>query len=150
MRPTSSLFLGALLVVALSACGGGGGGGNGGGGNPGTTVGSRTVPGYTITTTLLTAATPGQTTSLRVRVLPDAGQPAVQSLSGWIADGYLDEPSPANATPEPGQADTWLIDVPVPSPLPSDATVWVRLTTSEGAVMEVGRDGFELASLSTN
>lgn len=148
MRPISALILGALLGVVLSACGGGGGGGSGG--NPGTTVGTRTVPGYTINATLLTAATPGQTTSLRVCVLPDAGQPAVQSLSGWIAAGYTDQASPANATPAPGQADTWLIDVPVPSPLPSDATLWVRLTTSDGAVMEVGRDGFELASLSTN
>lgn len=151
MRSTLFLFLGTLFGALLSACNGSGGGsGNGGGGSPGAIVGSRAVPGYSLDATLLTTAEPGQTATLRVRVRPESGQSSVQSVSGWIAAGYTDHPSPVGATRQHGESDTWHLEVLVPTPLPDNATVWLRLINSDGAVMEVGRDGFELARLSTH
>jgi hypothetical protein len=37
--------------------------------------------------------------------------------------------------------------VAVPDPLPPSATVWLRITSADGSVMEVGRNAFELAGI---
>lgn len=147
-------LLGVALGCLLTACGGGGGdpgapaaGGGGAGGAPAAPV-TRSVPGYTVGVTRLTALLAGQPCTVQITLTADAGQPAVQSLAGWLGtDAYAAPGSTIAATPVSGVADTWQIVVTVPDPIPAAATVWLRLTAADGSVMEVGRNAFELARL---
>lgn len=147
-------LLAAALGCLLSACGGGGGdaGAPAGGGTVGTPgapgAGLRSVPGYSVGARHLTPIQAGQACTFRLTVIADAGQPAVQSLDGWLGtDTYAEPAGLVAATPVSGMADTWQLVVTVPDPLPPAATVWLRITAADGAVMEVGRNGFELAGL---
>jgi hypothetical protein len=157
MRPIAVLrhsLVGAALACLLAACGGGGGDpgaaaapGGGAGGTPAAPV-TRSVPGYTVGASRLSALQAGQPCTVQVSLTADPGQAAVQSLAGWLgSDTYAQPGTTIAATPVAGLADTWRIVVAVPDPLPPSATVWLRITTADGSVMEVGRNAFELAGI---
>ncbi len=146
------LVLAIPTLIALAACGivkqGAGAGVDGGGGGPSSaSLGERAVPGYAISVDHLSEIHPGQPCSVRVTVSPDAGESAVASLEVWLGTTTYD-PSAATlaALPVPGLIGDYDVTVDLPASLPVDATVWIRLTTVDGAVLEVGRDAFPLAA----
>jgi hypothetical protein len=144
----SAAFL--VVVILLSACGGGGGNGaaSSPGGGSGAIAATRSLPGYSVSAIRTSALHAGATCEIRVRVTPDTGQPAVQAVAGWLGAEVFAPPMAVSAAiVVAGKADTWQMVLVVPDPQPVDATVWVRLTTADGAIMEVGRDAFRLATL---
>ncbi len=148
--PRLLVILGFCWLVA--ACGSGGGGGGGAGGGATSTVdgpGQRAVPGFTISAKRSSELTAGAPCTIRVTIAPDSGQ-AVSAVEIWLGlNEYAAPASTTPATPVTGLANTWDITTTLPSPLPPDATLWLRLTTVDGSVIEVGRDAFQLATLPT-
>jgi hypothetical protein len=144
-----------LLVVLgfcwlITACGSGGGGtGTGAGETPTTNgPGQRSVPGYTIAATRRSALVAGAPCTVRVTVTPESGQQAITAVEVWLGlNEYAAPASTTPATPVSGMATTWDVVTTLPNPLPADATVWLRLTTADGSVLEVGRDAFQLSTL---
>jgi hypothetical protein len=79
-------------------------------------------------------------------VQPDADRGAVTSMDAWIGHQVYAEPAVTVAAALANDS-VWNFTTTLPDPLPSDATVWLRLTTADGSVMELGRDAFLLADL---
>ncbi len=156
MRPIlSALVLAIPILIALASCGvvkqGAGAGDDGGPSSTSAatsaTLGERAVPGYILSAEHLSGITPGQPCSVRVTVTPDAGQPAAASLEVWLGTTAYDPTAAVvAATPVPGRTGVYDVTLDLPPSLPVDATVWLRLTSVDGAVLEVGRDAFPLAA----
>ena len=132
----------ALFCTVLSSCGGGGGGGDGGGGVtvtvPGTQLGTRAVPGYTLAVSSPATVQPGATLSVQAMVTPDADIAAPVQVEAAIG---ASEPTVWLAGSVSGQAWTWTVT------LPADLTgqrVWVRLTDPDGNSAGSGCDDFAL------
>lgn len=133
-----------------TACGGGAGSGGGGtGATPtGEGPGQRLVPGFAIATELHSDLVAGGPCKVRVTVAPDAGQQAITTVEAWVGPNDYTTPGvTASATPVSNQDNTWDVSTSLPNPLPADATVWLRLTTADGSIIEVGRDAFQLATM---
>lgn len=134
-----------------TACGGGAGGGGGSGAGTGTTPtgdgpGQRLVPGYAVGTELRSDLVAGGPCKVRVTVAPEAGQQAITTVEAWI--GLNEYVAPGAITSAAAvSSNTWDVTTTLPSPLPADATVWLRLTTADGSIIEVGRDAFQLAAM---
>jgi hypothetical protein len=151
-RPCATALV-ATWCCLLAACAGGGGGGGGGpgagdaGATP-TTAATRAVPGYTVGVTHVDGVTPGRPCTFALMVAADPGQPAVRGVAAWLgADAYAQPAATVAAVPDPGTADAWRVVMTLPDPIPADATVWLRITAADGAIMEIGRGAFELAGL---
>lgn len=149
-RPRHPLAI-LALCLALAGCGGGGGGGGAdGGAGPaaGDGPGQRAVPGYVLSATKRSPVTAGAPLTVRVTIAPQPGAQAVTDVQVWLGAGDYAEPaSTAPAAPVTGQSDAWDVTTTLPSPLPADATLWLRLTTADGSVIEVGQGAFQLATL---
>lgn len=135
-------FSSALLLA--SGCGGGGSSAGSAVGPttaiPGTTLGTRGVPGYGVTAATLNPVIAGGTTQVRIRVQPDTGVSQPASVDVWAAGDYAPGAATIAATPAAGSATDWLASIPIPaSPVPG-LCAWVRLTLHDGAVIEVGKD----------
>ena len=148
MRRTRHLLIILGFCWLVAACGSGGGGGTGAGETPTAGPGQRSVPGYVLAAERRSALVAGAPCTLRVTVSPAAGQQAITTMEVWLGlNEYAVPASTIPATPVPGAADTWDVTTTLPSPLPADATMWLRLTTVDGSVLEVGRDAFQLSTL---
>ncbi len=141
------LFIG---LIALASCGvvthGSGAGADGGGGSSSALLGERAVPGYALSVTRLSEIHPGQSCTVRVTVTPDSGQPAPARLEVWLGTTTYDSTATTSAAmPITSAANAYDVTVALPASLPTDAVVWIRLTTVDGAVIEAGREAFPLA-----
>ena len=132
----------AVLALSLTACGGSGGGGNGGNvTQPPTTptLGSRALPGTTVTVTPETAISAGQPASVLISATdlpPGATLTAVVGVN-------RDTAAPATITVlAPNQ---WRAAMNLPSPLPVGTCVLVTVILANGSVLESGIEDFVLA-----
>ena len=135
----------AVLVLSLTACGGGGGGGDSGGGGSATpppstpTLGSRAMPGATMTVTPETAISAGQSASVLISA---TDLPAGATLTAVVG---VDRDTAAPATITALPANQWRAAMTLPSPLPVGTCVLVTLTLADGSVLESGTEDFVLA-----
>lgn len=140
------------LCLALAGCGGGGGGGGTSAGSAptGDGPGQRAVPGYVLSAEKKSAAIAGAPLTVRVTIAPQSGSQAITGVQVWLGlNEYAEPASTTSATRVAGYDNTWDVTTTLPSPLPADATLWLRLTTADGSVIEVGRDAFQVATLPT-
>jgi len=133
----------AVLALSLTACGGGDGDG-GDGGNvtppPSTpTLGSRVMPGTTVTVTSETAINAGQPASVLISV-PD--MPAGATLTAAVG---VDRDTAAAVTITALPANHWRAAMTLPSPLLVGTCVLVTVTLADGSVLESGMEDFVLA-----
>lgn len=150
-RSRLPLLLALISCGLLAGCGGGGGGeGVADTGAPPTVAiaAQRSVPGYAIGVERRSTITAGAPCTVRLAISPEAGQPAITGVEVWLGvDSYTAPVATSQAIPVAGAANTWEVSTVLPDPLPTDATVWLRLTAADGSVMEIGRDAFRLAEL---
>lgn len=137
------------LCLALAGCGGGGGGGGGTSALlTGDGPGQRAVPGYVLSAEKRSAAVAGAPLTVRVTIVPQSGSQAITGVQVWLGlNEYAKPASTTPAVPVTGHANTWDVTTTLPSPLPADATLWLRLTTADGSIIEVGQDAFQIATL---
>ena len=133
----------AVLAISLTACSGGGSGGNGGSSAtpPPTTptLGSRAMPGTTVTVTPETAISAGQPASVLISA---TDLPAGATLTAVVG---VDRDTAATTTITALPANQWRAAMTLPSPLPLGTCVLVTMTLADGSVLESGRDDFVLA-----
>ena len=149
-----TLVLSIATIIALASCGVGGGNAAAGGGPSSSsspaasaTIGERVLPGYLLSASHLTEIQAGQPCTVRVTVTPEAGQAAVASLEVWLGTSAYDATATTTAaTPVSGETGIYDVTVDLPATLAADATVWIRLTATDGTVLEAGRDAFPLAA----
>ena len=129
------------LGLALTACGGGGDSASDGTVTPppATTLGSRAMPGSTITVTPETAISAGQP----LRVLISA--PDLPNGATVTAAVGVDRETATAATLTPLPANQWRAALTLPSPLPVATSVWVTVTLADGSILESGIEDFVLA-----
>ena len=139
----------SAFCLLVAACGSGGGGGTSAGpAATGDGPGRRAVPGYVLSAEKKNAATPGAPLTVRVTIAPQSGSQVITGVQAWIGlNEYAEPASITPATPVAGRDHTWDVTTTLPSPLPADATLWLRLTTADGSVIEVGQDAFQIATL---
>lgn len=135
------LLLIAALGIGLTACGGGGGGG--GSKSPGVTypaaLPARSLPDHDVAVTQLDAPAPGGTLRLRITVSNPA---TVASVGARLGTAY-EEATPPAATAT-ATAGVYEIALPVPSPVPAGLRAWVRVTGTDGSVVESGIADFAI------
>ena len=130
----------AVLVLSLTACGGGGGGDGSATSPPSTPMlGSRAMPGATITVTPETAISAGQPASVLISA-PDLSAGATLTAAVGV-----DRDTAATATITALPANQWRAVMTLPSPLPLGTCVLVTVTLADGSVLESGIDDFVLA-----
>ena len=136
-----TLLVFSALALALTACGGGGDSASDGTVTPppGTTLGSRAMPGSTITVTPESAISAGQPLSVLITA-PDL--PAGATLTATVG-ADRDTATAATLTPLPG--NQWRAAMTLPSPLPVGTSVLVTVTLADGSVLESGVEDFVLA-----
>ncbi len=129
----------ALLTIFLVGCGGGGGGGGSAvGSSTPPALGTAALPGATLVVTK-TSGTVGAGATITIRATSaDAGIATVEMLVG------TDWESATAATVVTAGAGIWDTTVTLPSPLPPGSAILVRLTFSDGNVVESSRDAFPL------
>ena len=130
----------ALLTIFLVGCGGGGGGGGGSVVMPSTppALGTAALPGATLVVTK-TSGTVAAGGTITIRATSaDPGIATVEMLVGTNWEGAT------AATVVAASAGIWDASVTLPSPLPAGTAVLVRLTFSNGNVVESSRDAFPL------
>ena len=139
MSTTMRLFL-AGAVLALAACGGSGGGGSNVTPPPSTpTLGSRALPGSTVTVTPETAITAGQPASVLISA-PDL--PAGAAVAAAIG---VDRDTATAVAVTALAANQWRAGLTLPNPLPAGTCVLVTVTLADGSVLESGYEDFVLA-----
>ena len=143
-------IIGFCCLATACGSGGGNGGGAGAGTEPPATgdgPGQRVVPGFSIVAKRQSALDAGAPCIVRVTITPDSGQ-VITAVRVWLGlNEYAEPASTTPATVVTGLANTWDVTTTVPNPLPADATVWLRLITADGSIIEVGRDAFLLTTL---
>ena len=132
----------AVLTIFLAGCGGGGGGGGGGGSAVGPStlpaLGTAALPGATLVVTK-TSGTVAAGATITIRATsPDPGIATVELLVGADWEGAT------AATVVATGAGIWDATVSLPSPLPAGCAILVRLTFSDGNVVESSWDAFPL------
>ena len=139
---TSTVLVAVILTLAVTACGGGGGdGASDGPGNPPPSyqsIGSRVMPGCTLTVTPETAISAGQPVSLLIAA-PDL--PAGATLTASLGTNR-DTATAATLTALP--ANQWRAAMTLPNPLPNGSCVLVKVTLADGSVLESGLEDFVL------
>ncbi len=134
-----TLVLTGLIILALVACGGGGGGGSTAAGPTSPpTLGTAALPGATVAVAMTAGAVgPGATVTFRV-TCADAGIATLAVLVG------ADWENATAATVTAAGTNRWDATLTLPTPLPAAAAVLVRITFSDGNVVESSRDAFPL------
>jgi hypothetical protein len=130
--------LALVLLGLLTACGGGAGGVSGGTASP-PPVNSQGVPGYSLTVKTESAVTAGQSCTLRIHLVPDAGSEPPASISGWAGNEYGPPAAPALATAVAGVPGDYQLTVDVPVQLDAGTLVWIRLTKADDSTCEADR-----------
>ena len=133
----------ALLTIFLAGCGGGGGGGGGGGSTVGPStppaLGAAELPGATLVVTK-TSGTVGAGATITIRATSaDPGIATVETLVGNKWEGAT-----TGASVVAAGAGIWDASVTLPSPLPAGSAILVRVTFSDGNVVESSTDAFPL------
>ena len=131
----------SALAIALTACGGGDNASDGPVTSPPPTVilGSRSLPGSTITVTPETAITAGQPASMLITA-PDL--PAGAMLTATVG---ADRDTATAATITPLPANHWRAAMTLSNPLPVGTSVLLTFTLADGSVLESGLEDFVLA-----
>ena len=139
----------ALILVMLFAIAGCGGGNDDASGNPAapTQLSTRELPGYLVRVTAIDRPTPGTTALIHIGVESLDGGAEPSAIEAWVADAYQVMATAVNAAPVPGQVGTFRVAVPVPTVVPGDASVWIRMTFADGHVLEAGHDAFLVRDL---
>ncbi len=135
----SICIVGLASIIALigTGCSGGGGGG-GDSTNPpasGVALGTRTLPGHTVTVRSETTPVAGTTTTFAVTI-----DPAPQALSVWLGSEYREDAVAVSVVK--GSDGVFRISLPVPST--TTQGLYVRLTDAEGNHLESGNSDFRL------
>ena len=128
----------AVLILSLTACGGSGGD------NvtppPSTpTLGSRAMPGSTVTVTSETAISAGKPASVLIFASDLPAGTTVEAAVGIDRDTAT---TVSVTTLAPNQ---WRAALTLPDPLPAGTCVLVTLTLADGSVLESGYEDFVLA-----
>lgn len=138
-----------LLIVALASiiagCGGSGGGAGGATSTPGGSgvLGSRGVPGGTVT---VEQESPGPAgAGSRFRLTLGSGLNPTQ-VTAWIGTADLPSDAGTQALPVADQAGAYEAAMAAPSPLPAGSHVWVRLSFADGSIIETGAEDFPLTT----
>ena len=139
--------LALVLVLAVAIAGCGGGGDTSGSPTATTPTASRDVPGYRVQVTAIDRPTPGTTAQMQIAVESLEGGATPSAITAWVADTYQATVVGVTADPVPGQTGMFRAAVPVPTVLPGDASVWIRMTFPDGSVLEAGHDAFPVNSL---
>lgn len=126
-----------LIVLVLTGCGGGGGGSTPGTSAP-PSLGAAVLPGATIAMAKTSGSIDAGAAITVSVTCADPGIAAVAVLVG------ADWESATAAAVTPSGAGTWDATVTLPTPLPTDGAVLVRVTFSDGNVVESSRDAFRL------
>ena len=139
----------AILLVSVVGCGGSSGGSTGAGGVTampgvqGQMLGSRSVPGGTIT---VSTDGPVQPSAAKVFHLAlSAGMPVPTGVRAWIGIAYDPMAEGIQATPVATVPGSYDVTVTVPSLVAAGSHVWVRLSFADGSVVETGSEDFPLA-----
>lgn len=137
LRPCCTL----VAALALTACGGGGGGESIGDTTPPPRgqLGSRTVPGATISVTAETAIAAGQPASVLITA-PDLLAGA--ALDASVGSSF-ETASAATVTALTG--NRWRAAMTLPNPLTIDTSVLVTVNQADGSVLEAGLGDFVLS-----
>ena len=140
MRSSSVLVL-TTLALALTACGGGDSASDGPVNPPPSyqSIGSRVMPGCTITVTPETEIRAGQPARVLI-ASPDL--PAGATLTASVG-ADRDTGTAASITALPG--NQWRATMTLPNPLPSGTCVLVTVTLADGSVLESGIEDFVVA-----
>ncbi len=142
-----------VLVMSLAGCGdssapSAGSGQSSGNGNgapgPGTSqvLGTRGVPGGTITVSCDSALQPGANVVFHLAL--SAGMPAPSAVQAWIGVAY--DPAATGVAATPAATGVWDAAIVIPSSVTAGSHVWVRLTFADGSVVETGSEDFMLAA----
>ena len=140
---TSLVLVLAVYALAVTACGGGGDAASDGNATPPpspSTLGSRAMPGSTITVTLETALIAGQP----ARVLISA--PDLPTGSTLTATVGTKRDTAAQMTITALPANQWRAAITLPDPLPIGTGVLVTATLADGSVLETGKEDFVLGN----
>ena len=129
-----------LSIFLLAGCGGGDGGGGGPAGGPPTpfVLGTATLPGAVLVVSK-TSGIVGAGATITVRAAcADPGIATAEMLVGtdWAAT--------TAASVVAAGTGIWDASVTLPSPLPPGSAIMVRLTFTDGNVVESSRDAFPL------
>ncbi|MBA3938094.1 MAG: hypothetical protein H0X38_11575 [Planctomycetes bacterium] len=145
----SHRILTALLLATLIGCGGPGAGGGATAGSGGTTpppsdhgqaLGTRAVPGSTVTVASDGPLQAGAAARFHLSVSTPV--PVPLEVRAWIGGAY--DPAIVGIQATPVAIGTYDVTVPIPSPIPIDSHVWVRMVFADGSVIETGREDFML------
>lgn len=146
------LIVATILVTSLVGCGGSSGDVSGSSGDGGVTVppvvagqilGSRNVPGGTITVSTAGPVQAGAANVFRLTLSPD--MPTPTGVRAWIGIAYDPAAEGIQATPVATTPGSYEITLTVPSPVTAGSHVWVRLSFADGSVVETGSEDFLLA-----
>lgn len=139
----------ALLLVSVVGCGGSSGGTSVSGGVtappsvPGQMLGSRSVPGGTITVS--TAGSLQQGAANVFHLALSSGMPVPTGVRAWIGTTYDPTAEGIPATPVATVPGSYDVTVTIPSPVAAGSHVWVRLSFADGSTVETGSEDFLLA-----
>lgn len=145
------LVVATLLTAGLAGCGGSAGGDGSAaaaGATPpagahGQLLGSRSVPGGMVTVSSSGPLQPGSDNVFRLTLSLD--MPTPSAVAAWIGIAYDPAATGIPATPVATTPGSYDVAIPVPSPVAAASHVWVRLTFSDGSVVETGSEDFMLA-----
>lgn len=131
-----TLFVFAALALVLTSCGGGGDSTSDV--TPGTALGSRAMPGSTITVTPETAISPGQPLSVLISSTDLPNGATVTAAVG------VDRETATAVSVTPLPSNQWRATITLPNPLPAGTGVLVTVTLADGSVLESGTTDFVL------
>ena len=141
-----------ILLVSLVGCGGssGNGGASAAGGSvaappsvAGQLLGSRNVPGGTITVSSDGPLQYGTANVFHLTLSPDMPVPTM--VRAWIGIAYDSSADGIQATPAATVPGSYEVTVTLPSSVAAGSHVWVRLLFADGSVIETGSEDFLLA-----
>jgi len=130
----------ALLIILLVGCGGGGGGGSAVGPSTPPALGTAVLPGATLVVTK-TSGTVAAGATITIRAT--TADPGIATVAMLVGNDWAGATTAA-ATVVAAGAGIWDATVTLPSPLPAGYAILVRLTFSDGNVVESSRDDFLL------
>jgi hypothetical protein len=108
-------------------------------------LGSREVPGGTITVTAQDEIQAGASVTFRLELSGDL--PVPTEARAWIGTAYDPSATGLLATPVPAEAGSYSVTMTLPSPIPGEGHVWVRLAFDDGSVIETSAEDFSLVDL---
>jgi hypothetical protein len=135
----------AAFLACLAGCNASSAGGNSTAqpGVHGQVLGTRGVPGGTVTVSTDGPLQPGAAAVFHLALSPD--MPAPAAVRAWIGVAYDPTAAGIPATPVETAPGSYEVAATVPSPVAAGSHVWIRLSFADGSVVETGSEDFPLA-----